>query len=173
LAADQEYASVQCNLGVLYETGVGVSTDAQEAVRLYLLAAEQGREAAQYNLGACYQDGKGVTANCQEAFRRYHLAADKEYGEAQRSLGLRYQSGIGVALNTGKPYDGISWWLLSKMRWLCIISVFATRMVLELAQTIVRQFAYTNCQLFEDMQGPNIGSVVATKTGLGFLSTLS
>jgi len=40
--AEQGNAFAQFNLGVMYEDGLGVPQDDQEAVRLYRLSAEQG-----------------------------------------------------------------------------------------------------------------------------------
>src|ERR1700677_341897 len=39
--ADKGDASAQCNLGIMYEKGLGVGKDASEALRLFQLAAEQ------------------------------------------------------------------------------------------------------------------------------------
>jgi TPR repeat protein len=47
LAADQGNAGGQCNLGFMYEAGLGgLPKDDREAVRLYRLAADQGYDEA-------------------------------------------------------------------------------------------------------------------------------
>jgi predicted metalloprotease len=46
LAADQGNAAAQCNLGQMYEKGLGVPKDEREAARLYKLATEQKDAAA-------------------------------------------------------------------------------------------------------------------------------
>ena len=46
LAADQESAEAQSNLGTCYASGKGVPQDYAEAVRRYRLAADQGHEEA-------------------------------------------------------------------------------------------------------------------------------
>lgn len=42
LAVEKGYANAQFNLGLLYESGLGVEKSNAEALRLYTLAAEQG-----------------------------------------------------------------------------------------------------------------------------------
>lgn len=46
LAVAQDEPRAQYNLGVFYETGVGVTPDFAEARRLYELAAAQGHESS-------------------------------------------------------------------------------------------------------------------------------
>ena len=60
LAAEQEYAPAQYNLGLMYGEGKGVPQDYKTAVKWYTLAAEQGEVIAQSNLGLMYVMGKGV-----------------------------------------------------------------------------------------------------------------
>ena len=60
LAAEQEHAKAQYNLGVMYDNGNGVPQDYEEAVRWYQLTAEQGHSKAQGNLGVMYAFGNGV-----------------------------------------------------------------------------------------------------------------
>ena len=54
LAAQQECAPAQCNLGLCYETGRGVRQDIREAVRWFCRAARAGDKTAQHNLGVYY-----------------------------------------------------------------------------------------------------------------------
>ena len=42
LAADQNFAVAQANLGTMYQNGCGVPRDLNEAIRWYQLAAAQG-----------------------------------------------------------------------------------------------------------------------------------
>ncbi len=58
--AEQGDANVQYNLGVMYDTGLGVAQDYKEAVKWYRLSAEQGNASAQFNLGVMYAAGLGV-----------------------------------------------------------------------------------------------------------------
>ena len=61
-AAEQKDAQAQCNLGVAYGNGYGVTKDYAEAVKWWRKAAEQNDAAAQFSLGACYDNGPGVAA---------------------------------------------------------------------------------------------------------------
>jgi TPR repeat protein len=75
LAAEHGHALAQLNLGNLYETGQGVSTNAAEAVQWYRKAAAQGLGDAEYALGTCYADGEGVPQDVVEAYKWTTLAA--------------------------------------------------------------------------------------------------
>ncbi len=96
LAAEQENALAQNNLGYCYEKGIVVDKDLNEAVRLYSLAAEKGNPSGQNNLGYCYKNGIGVEKNLKEAVRLYRLAADQGNASAQNNLGYCYECGDGV-----------------------------------------------------------------------------
>jgi TPR repeat protein len=54
LAAEQECAPAQCNLGLCYQTGRGVEQNTPEAVKWFIRAARQGDKTAQHNLGLHY-----------------------------------------------------------------------------------------------------------------------
>lgn len=54
LAAEQECAPAQCNLGLCYETGRGVRQNVPEAVKWFCRAARAGDTNAQHNLGMHY-----------------------------------------------------------------------------------------------------------------------
>ena len=70
------------NLGVMYNTGRGVSQDdAAESATWYRKAAEQGHASAQYNLGLMYSEGQGVPQDNVEAHMWLNLAAAKSTGE--------------------------------------------------------------------------------------------
>ncbi|NGX39766.1 MAG: Secretory immunoglobulin A-binding protein EsiB, partial [Chlamydiae bacterium] len=96
LAADQEHAWAQNNLGVCYEYGMGVTKDLVEAVKYYRLAADQRHAGAQNSLGFCYYKGEGVTKDLAEAVKYYRLAVDQKHAMAQNNLGFCYYKGEGV-----------------------------------------------------------------------------
>ena len=60
-AAEQGHARAQNHLGWMYDEGIGVSQDDQEAVSWYGKAAKQGLATAQNNLGVMYTEGRGVS----------------------------------------------------------------------------------------------------------------
>ncbi len=123
LAADKGDSDIQFQLGLMYETGKGVSQSYSEAIRLFSLAAQQGQSDAltrlrvaanqgnsdaQYNVGQLYETGQIVSQSYSEAIRWYRLAANQGHVEAinccrvaankgnvyvQNDLGLIYAQG--------------------------------------------------------------------------------
>ena len=105
--AEQGHAGVQYNLGVMYDSGRGITEDDAEAVRWYRLAAEQGDARAQTNLGVMYATGRGVPEDIVEAERWYRLSAEQGHVGAQYNLGVMYASGEGVPEDIVLAY---MWW---------------------------------------------------------------
>ena len=96
LAAAQDHALAQYDLGVCHHSGKGVPENTEEAKRLWRLAAAKGRAEAQYSLGRLALDEEDFG----EAVRLYGLAAAQGHPNAQFSLGKCHWSGIGVPENT-------------------------------------------------------------------------
>ena len=94
--AKQGERLAQYTLGVMYDRGLGVLQDFQEAIRWYQAAAEQGHTTAQFSLGVMYAAGEGVTRNYEEAFRWYRAVGEQGHGHAQNNLGDMYNKGQGV-----------------------------------------------------------------------------
>ena len=65
-AADKGNIDAQFQLGLMYETGKGVS-DYSEALNWYRLAANQGNSDAQYNLGHMYARLEFEKSKCAKA----------------------------------------------------------------------------------------------------------
>src|SRR5262249_19801950 len=63
------------NLGFLYEHGLGVKKDYQEAAKWYRTAAENGNAKAQGNLGTLYEEGNGVPHDFVQAYIWFKLSA--------------------------------------------------------------------------------------------------
>ena len=95
--AEQGNAKAQNNLGLMYDTGLGVTQNYAEAVKWYSKAAEQGNAKAQNNLGLMYERGLGVTQDDAEAVKWYRKATEQGYAKAQNNLGLMYYNGEGVS----------------------------------------------------------------------------
>ncbi|MCX6909586.1 MAG: tetratricopeptide repeat protein [Verrucomicrobia bacterium] len=74
MAAEQNDAVAQYNLGWRYADGRGVPMDKAEAVKWYRKAAEQGHPDAQAHLGYCYYMGTGVEKDWAEAYKWEDLA---------------------------------------------------------------------------------------------------
>jgi TPR repeat protein len=96
-------AEAQFQLALMYEMGLGVSQNRQEAIALYRSAetnyrrlANQGDLAAQVSLGNLYEKGLGVSRDYHEAALWYSRAADQGYWAGQMSLAHLYRFGLGV-----------------------------------------------------------------------------
>ena len=94
--AEQENASAQYNLGLMYYNGQGVTRDPNTAFKWYKLAAEQGHALAQYQLGHFYRIGSVVPQHYKAALKWYKLAAEQGVVDAQVGLGLMYFQGKGT-----------------------------------------------------------------------------
>ena len=102
LLADNGNANAQYNFGVLYDEGIGVEKDYDQALEWYRKAAEQEYAKAEHNLGIMYQEGHGVDKDPVEASRWFQLAAQHGEPAAQNNLAVMYVRGQGVAPDLGK-----------------------------------------------------------------------
>ena len=120
LAAKQENADAQYNLGWMYFKGRGVRQDDEEAVKWYRLAAEQGHASGQFSLGWMYGKGRGVRQDGEEAAKWVRLAAEQGDADAQARWRLRLGSRRQVRLaaeqgdadaqyNLGRMYEQGLW----------------------------------------------------------------
>lgn len=75
--AEQGHPDAQNNLGVMYNTGKGVSQDNTQAARWYRMAAERGHADAQSNLASLYVTGRGVPQDYTQAYAWFNLAAEQ------------------------------------------------------------------------------------------------
>ena len=89
-------ADAQYLLGVYHYKGIGVPSNAKEAIKWFLHAAEQGNAEAQFQLGRCSFNGWGVPEDKEEAIKWYHKAAEQGHVKSQSLLGLYYFEGTGV-----------------------------------------------------------------------------
>jgi TPR repeat protein len=76
------------DLGVAYETGLGVGLDVKMAAKWYQAAAEQGNDQAQASLGQLYFDGRGVPYDLKLAYKWFKLS--KLQGNTRGEVGFRY-----------------------------------------------------------------------------------
>jgi TPR repeat protein len=70
----------------MYENGLAVSKDYEEAVSWYKKAAYQGNAMAQKNLGNLYRTGHGVPKDRKEAIKWCEKAADQGNEYAKKEL---------------------------------------------------------------------------------------
>ena len=105
--AEAGSARAQDNLGVMYESGLGVPKSYAEALKWYRRAAAQGNHDAQNNLGVMYEHGHGVPKDPVAAVQWYRKAAEQGDTNAQHNLGNAYQSGLGVAQDHA---EAVAWY---------------------------------------------------------------
>ncbi len=86
----------QRNLGLLHQTGRGVTLDLGAAFYWYRLAAEAGNAPAANSVAMMYLAGDGLPSDYVAAGAWLTRAAAQGYGPAQLNLGLLYERGIGV-----------------------------------------------------------------------------
>ncbi len=107
-AAEQGHADAQAHLSWAYHTGVGVKTDAAEAVKWEQLAAKNGQASAQYYLGSDYEFGLGgLPKDAAQAATWYRRAAEQNHPIAQSRLGDLYAEGRGVPRD---DYEALRWY---------------------------------------------------------------
>ncbi|MBI1890995.1 MAG: SEL1-like repeat protein [Burkholderiales bacterium] len=94
--AEKDYAPAQFSLGSMYEEGVGMPKDEEQAAHWYRKAATAGEVKAEYNLAMMYSDGRGVAKDDKQAAHWYTKAAYHGYDSAQYNLGVMYATGVGV-----------------------------------------------------------------------------
>jgi uncharacterized protein len=104
-AATKLHAGSQYELGLMYESGLGVEKSDAKAIEWYTKAAEQRHAAAQRNLGLIYVYGRGTKTNVQKALGYFESAAASDDGWANNNLGALYEQGWGVARNPVKARE--------------------------------------------------------------------
>jgi TPR repeat protein len=106
-SADQKHAMGLYALACLYDSGCGVTNDAERAEELFVQCvddlrkeADGGDTRARCNLGWLLKEGRGgLHTNVVEGVKWYTLAAEQGYVRAQRVLGDTYRSGQDLATN--------------------------------------------------------------------------
>lgn len=101
-AAEKNNDVAQCQIGNMYDIGLGVTKDYAVAMKWYLKSAEQGNVLAQFCLGTMYYLGQGVAKDYAESFKWYHKAAEQGKDSAMWSVALCYENGTGVEKNIDK-----------------------------------------------------------------------
>jgi TPR repeat protein len=86
LAAQQGNAEGQCQLGLQFAQGLGVTQDFAQAAHWYQLASQQCHPKAQFNLGFLFAHGQGVKQDYVQAFMWYRLSTLFGYAPAQANL---------------------------------------------------------------------------------------
>ena len=88
-AANLGDSDAQYTLATFYNSGQGVSADAEKAVFWYQKSAEKNNDFAQYSLGVMYEFGQGGLDRDQDkAYELYRLSANNGNYFAKNKLGL-------------------------------------------------------------------------------------
>jgi S1-C subfamily serine protease len=90
-AAEKGHAEAQLKLGLMFNSGQGVTQDDKEAVKWFAKAAEQGLAISQFVLGYMYYEGEGVIEDYVEAYKWALLAGlnGQPVAELKQSLGSK------------------------------------------------------------------------------------
>jgi TPR repeat protein len=96
---EADIARAQALLGTLYQDGLGVAQNFQQAADWYRKAAEAGDTEAQAKLALMYEAGRGVPQDSEQAAHWFAKAAQAGDVWAQEALGLMYSDGRGVQQN--------------------------------------------------------------------------
>jgi TPR repeat protein len=107
-AAERGDPIAQCQLGFMYQNGLGTAQDYKLAALWYSKAAEQSLDKAQYSLALLYLNGVGVARDYEAAIHWLNLAAAQGHAEAQYNLGVLYTSGTGVPKDYHAALDWFS-----------------------------------------------------------------
>lgn len=94
-AANSGYPRAQYELGLLFETGHGVTVNEEKAVDWYKKAADSWYAPAEFRLGQCYEKAIGVAVNRAESVRWYQRAAERDLPEAEATMARIYTIGYG------------------------------------------------------------------------------
>ncbi|WP_162785875.1 tetratricopeptide repeat protein [Polynucleobacter necessarius] len=90
-------------IGYLYQKGLGVSANPDEANRFFTLAAEKNNPGAQFNLAMSLQASGQPSAGDLEKSARWMLkSAEQKNINAQVNMGTMYSQGRGVEANPSK-----------------------------------------------------------------------
>lgn len=109
--ANHGVAMAQYDLGVCYNSGLGVEEDPQTAAQWFFKAAQQGDGDAQFALGRLYLEGRGVPQLDDAARKWFEVAAQHGHAASQNQMGYLYMNGVcGVEKN---PMIAMQWWLES------------------------------------------------------------
>lgn len=105
IAAGEDNAFAQGELGNCYMFGVGRKRDYELAINWYQKAVAQGNTAAMLNLGAAYLFYSEQPAKHQEAVELLNKAASAAPVKAKFSLALAFHRGLGVPRNNEKAVE--------------------------------------------------------------------
>jgi hypothetical protein len=116
-------------LGVLYDSGRGVSRDTNEALRLFRKAGEKGIAAGDFYVGLHYERAKDF----EKSVSYYAQAAQKGDPAAMHNLAVAYDKGRGADQNRRLAAE----WMLKAIR---LGSVFSVKQMTDNPEAYSQEF---------------------------------
>lgn len=95
-AAEAGNVDAQCELGMMYEHGLGVPKDYQGAIFWYRTAADRGSGYAAYKIALMFENGHGVQPDLVMTANWLKRAAECGIPEAQYKLAVMLETGRGI-----------------------------------------------------------------------------
>jgi hypothetical protein len=94
----------ECNLGYMYDFGLGLPVDKVAADKWYWQAADQGYPVAMLNLGMNYVYGEGIDRDLPRAYMWLDCAQHLALLDSHDDLEMNAKSRINLALNNLKQH---------------------------------------------------------------------
>jgi TPR repeat protein len=110
LAAARGDAKAQTRLGFMFERGIGVPQNYDQAAQWYHRAAEQGDPRGQFHLGLLFSKGFGVPSDFLLAYKWLNLAASR-VGNAEREYYVRIRDAVATKLSLAEIEEA-QWWTI-------------------------------------------------------------
>jgi TPR repeat protein len=98
-SAQKGCVGAMLTLGNMFEGGICVPTNYDEAFRWFKQAADAGNAQGELQLGGCYSYGLGTAKDLTMATKYYRLSAEQTNYVAMKSLGYHLMNGYGVKTN--------------------------------------------------------------------------
>ena len=95
LAAEKEHAPAFYRIAQVYEKGLSVARDLQQAAKNYQAASDLGNRSSMYNLGVILASGTDDKADFSKAIPLFKKAAELGLINSQFNLGIVYATGMG------------------------------------------------------------------------------
>jgi len=106
-AAKLDNLQAQYLLANMYQLGLGLNKNGEQAMYWYKSSADSGYRWSQFELAQLYRTGNAGIQDSRKAVEYYQLAAEQGHAEAQMSLGVMYFQGDGTKINMEKARY---WW---------------------------------------------------------------
>ena len=99
LAAKERYIPAYSSIGRIYELGIGVNSDYEQARGWYKEGVKEGCAICHNNLGSLEYLELGIGADRENAAQYFITAAEKGNAAAMNNLAVCYEEGVGVSRN--------------------------------------------------------------------------